>query len=448
MTKGLFKKAALLLVVMITALPAYAETGSSALMRDKEPVGAAPSVEGTPPRIPARPLAAPNNAPLSIAPAMTAAPQRENSILVEKVNAGTVTIIAHGLDNLYSQMIADMATVLDRNDDVRVMPIVGRSSLDNVRDILFLRGVDLGIVQMDAREALKLEGVASAALEPLRYLATLYSEDVHLLAQKDIANLGQLDRQKVNIDRRGSTSDVTGRVLFSKMNIRPEFTHFDLQTAYEKLKIGEIKAILLVEARPSPFISKVQSDQGLRLLPLASSGVLAKTYQPSRFTSADYPHLIEASQSVETIAVDSLLAAYGWPENSERYKKVEAFTNVFFNKFSAFQQAGRHPKWHHVNLKANSAGWQKFKAAQNWLDRNSRLARPLEVQGLSVIAAQLARKPPLQGSVAIAPARLEPAKPDLVRSGTGSVQTRPDQKLFEQFEAWQRARQENQTGSP
>ena len=69
-----------------------------------------------------------------------------------RANSGTVGIISGGADGTYIRIAADLANVLD-SEDLRVLPMIGRGSLQNLRDIMFLRGVDIGIVQMDAREA-------------------------------------------------------------------------------------------------------------------------------------------------------------------------------------------------------------------------------------------------------------------------------------------------------
>src|SRR5215207_6742553 len=68
-----------------------------------------------------------------------------------RVNAGTVGIVSGGADGTYIRIAADLANVLD-SENLRVLPMIGRGSLQNLRDIMFLRGVDIGIVQMDARE--------------------------------------------------------------------------------------------------------------------------------------------------------------------------------------------------------------------------------------------------------------------------------------------------------
>ena len=50
----------------------------------------------------------------------------------------------------YVQFGAELASVLDEGDQIRVLPIVGRGSVQSIADILFLKGVDLGIMRADS----------------------------------------------------------------------------------------------------------------------------------------------------------------------------------------------------------------------------------------------------------------------------------------------------------
>jgi hypothetical protein len=43
---------------------------------------------------------------------------------------------------------------------------------------------------------------------------------------------------------------------------------------------------------------------------------------PAVLTSDDYPNLIEPGGRIDTIAVPTVLAAYNWPPNTERYGKL------------------------------------------------------------------------------------------------------------------------------
>src|SRR5262249_10364314 len=76
------------------------------------------------------------------------------------LNANTVTLISGTIGGTYVQFGADLASVLDDGNKLRVLPIVGRGSVQSVADILFLQGVDLGIVRSDTLDYLERKGFA------------------------------------------------------------------------------------------------------------------------------------------------------------------------------------------------------------------------------------------------------------------------------------------------
>jgi TRAP transporter TAXI family solute receptor len=290
------------------------------------------------------------------------------SLNAARANAGTLGIISGGADGTYIRIAADLANVLD-NEDLRILPIIGRGSLQNLRDIMFLRGVDIGIVQMDALEGLRSEGLQDRAIQRLRYIARLYNEEVHVLAKREITDIRQLEGKKVNIDKPGSGTNMTARIIFEKLKVKPEFTAVDQAAAFEQLRNGTVDAALYVAGRPVRVISEFQGDGRFHLLSIPYDGEIAETYLPSRFTDADYPRLVDSGQTVDTLAVGSVLAVFNWPLGSDRYRRVERFVNTFFSNFENFQKAGRHPKWKEVNLSATVPGWERARPAQEWLDR-------------------------------------------------------------------------------
>jgi hypothetical protein len=54
------------------------------------------------------------------------------------------------------------------------------------------------------------------------------------------------------------------------------------------------------------------------------------------------------------------MAAYAWPPNNERHRKVARFVEAFFSRFPDFLRPPRHPKWREVNLAAQVPGWTRF----------------------------------------------------------------------------------------
>ena len=131
-----------------------------------------------------------------------------------QANAGTVGIISGGVDGTYVRIAADLASVLDDGKAMRILPILGKGSLQNLADILYLRGVDVGIVQSDVLAFVKQRHLLPGAEQNVEYIAKLYDEEVHVLARKDIARIADLNGQAVNVDVSGSGTAMTVALLY------------------------------------------------------------------------------------------------------------------------------------------------------------------------------------------------------------------------------------------
>ena len=288
-----------------------------------------------------------------------------------QANAGTVGVISGGVDGTYIRIASDLASVLDDGDRLRVLPVVGKGSLQNVTDILFLRGIDIGIVQSDVLTYARRRQLHPEIDQSIQYIAKLYDEEVHVLAGRDIAKLDDLANRKVNVDVRGSGTSMTASVLFESIGIPVQTTNDDQNTALQKLRQGEIAALVYVSGKPARLFTGLAADSGFHLIAVPITKPLLETYLPAQFDHADYPLLVPEGASVDTIAVGSVMAVFAWPPGQERYRKVARFVDGFFSKFQLFMQPPRHPKWKDVNLAAQVPGWTRFAAAQEWLLRQS-----------------------------------------------------------------------------
>ena len=136
----------------------------------------------------------------------------------------------------------------------------------------------------------------------------------------------------------------------------------------EKLKKGELDAVIVVGGKPYKSVSNFTNDGRFHLVKVDYEKPLQGDYLPATLTAKDYPNLIAEGESVDTIAVPALLAAYNWAPNTDRYRKLTNFVDAFFTKFPQFQHAPFHPKWKEVSLAAPLPGWQRLPYAQQWLD--------------------------------------------------------------------------------
>ena len=285
----------------------------------------------------------------------------------QSLNENTVTLISGTIGGTYVQFGADLASVLDDGNRLRVLPIVGRGSVQSVADILFLQGVDLGIVRADTLDYLEKKGFATGIKKQFTYVTKLYNEEMHVIAPKSIRSLAELEGKTVSVDLPNGGTFVTALIVFERLGIKPKFVYVEQRIALEKMKTGEIDAVIAVQGKPSRIISQIKDDR-LHLVPVEYAKPLQNDYLPAGLSAKDYPNLISDQEQVDTIAVPAVLAAYNWGPKTERYRKLAVFVDAFFTKFPTFQNPPFHPKWKEVSLSAPLPDWQRFPAAKLWLD--------------------------------------------------------------------------------
>ena len=283
-------------------------------------------------------------------------------------NQGTVGIISGGVNGTYIRIASDLAAVLNERGELRVLPILGQGSVQNITDILYLRGIDIGIVQSDVLEFVRREEIHPTIGARIRYITKLYNEEFHVLGGQGVQTLADLAGRKVNFDVPGSGTYMTAQTIFDTLDIPVEPVSYDQALAYEKLRSGEIAGMVYVAGKPTTLFEGVEPEAGIAFVSVPATPELLDIYLPANLEHADYPRLIPEGETVETVAVGAVMAVYNWNRNSERYRKVANFVQTFFDNFDDFLSAPRHPKWQEVNLSAVVPGWTRFPAAQEWLD--------------------------------------------------------------------------------
>lgn len=286
-----------------------------------------------------------------------------------RTSPGLVGVISGGVDGTYIRIAADLAAVLDSGEQLRVLPIVGRGSVQNLADILFLRGVDVGIVQSDSLAFVRQQRMFGGIESRLNYIAKLYDEEIHILARRDIAAVRDLAGKPVNMDGRTSGTAMTAGIVFQRLGVEVQPAYDPQDVALDKLRRGEIAAIVYVAGKPTRLFTALPSDSGLRFLRIPPEAALMETYLPAELGNDAYPTLVPPGPPVETIAVGAVMACFNW-NSGERWRAVNRFTETFFDRFDQFLRPPRHPKWREVNLAAQVPGWTRYPASVAALQRS------------------------------------------------------------------------------
>ncbi|WP_088347017.1 MULTISPECIES: TAXI family TRAP transporter solute-binding subunit [Rhodomicrobium] len=308
-------------------------------------------------------------------------PQSKYQAAKEQANASSVTIIASSASSTYTRFAQDMQDVLDDRSlgGLRVLPLLGSGGGQNIHDMLFLKGIDMGITDAAYLQYYKEQDpILYGNLESrINYICNLMNAEFHLLTHQGIKSYADLRGKKVSFWKQESITSLAAENIFKVLGVEVVPVYLDDAAAIEKMRSGEIDAVARMSGAPHNDYSTVKPEDGFHLLPLdtatltdAQHAKLTSIYLPSELTSKQYPQLIPAGKTVPTLATIIVLAVYNWPEKSERYLKLEKFVQRFFSNIAEFRNPARHPKWTSVNLAAKVIGWQRFKPAQEWLDQN------------------------------------------------------------------------------
>ena len=354
----------------------------------------------------------------------------------QRLNENTVTIVGGSLSSTYLVLASDMSIVLDGGEQLRVLPMIGKGGLQNVKDLLLLRGVDLGITQTDVLKTLKLTGEFGPNVsDKLVYITKLYDEEMHVLARNDIKELKDLNDKVVNFGQSGSSADLSARLIFKSLGITVQSINVAQADALVLLKSGKIAASVEISGKPMALFSALKQTDGLKFLPVPYIEALEADYIPAELSAAEYPGLIAANDTVETVSVGAVLVALNWPRNTDRYRRVARFVNSMFDNFAEFQKAPRHPKWTEVNLAASLPGWKRFPAAQEWVEGPASSAPP--ARSVAVMSATSAQ--PLPAPAMANPAPVPPAAKGAPAGADAAVS---NDELFRQFQNWMRTRKQ------
>ncbi len=287
----------------------------------------------------------------------------------DTLNAGTITVITAPVGGAFAAMGSDMVRVLDDGDNLRVLPVIGKGSVQNLIDIMLLKNIDMGFVVSDAIDFVKTEYNVPNLEDRVRYVVKLFNNDLHIVARRDVKSVRDLQGKRVLSERNLGYFSV--RNVFRRLNITADIdSSTDDVAGLQKMLNGEADAWIVSAGKVAPIVGNIKNDSGdFHLVPIPYEPALQDIYLPSSFTNAEYPNLVAPGDIVPTLAASTLLVVYNWPEESERYARVVRFVDALFGKIDQLQQPGRHPKWHEISLGAKVPGLQRFKAADEWLTR-------------------------------------------------------------------------------
>ena len=309
--------------------------------------------------------------------APTAAAAGEQSKSAE-VNNWTVGIAGGFFEGTFIRFAVELGKGLDDGENLRILPIVSYGGNENINDLLYLKGVDIAITYTDTFELYKKSGRVRNIEQRINYISELLLGELYVFARPEITTLKDLESKKVSLGTKGGSATTTGPIVFERLGVHPELVYVNNTIALEKMKAGEIAAIVSTGGKPNDLFVKLKPEPGFHFLPIEFGPKLADYYLPCPLSHDDYPQLIPAGQMVDTLCMSAVLAVYNFPKGSDRARRLERFIQYYFERFDKLLQPSFHPKWRDVNLAAKVPGWNRYWLAADKLAAMQKEVAPTE----------------------------------------------------------------------
>jgi len=297
------------------------------------------------------------------------------------VNNWTIGIAGGFFEGTFIRFAVELGKGLDDGENLRVLPIVTYGGNENVNDLLYLKGVDVAITYTDTLDLYKKSGRVRDIEQRINYISQLLLGELYIYARPEIESIKDLDGKTVSLGTKGGSATTSGPIVFERLGIHPHIVYVNNTVALEKMKSGEIAAIVSTGGKPNSLFIKLQPEPGFHFVPIEFSPKFADYYLPCPLSHGDYPQLIAEGKTVDTLCMSAVLAVYNFPKGSDQARRLDRFIQYYFERFDRLLQPSFHPKWKEVNLSANVPGWNRYWLAAEKLAaiQKAKIA-PTEVQ--------------------------------------------------------------------
>ena len=361
----------------------------------------------------------------------------------ERINENVLFLMGGQLGAAYIAIAHDMAVVTNDGPNLRVLPVVGGAGVQNVHDVVFLRGIDLALTNIQTLDLMKKTGELGPNLDrQISYISPLFPEELQILARGDIQTLAELKGKRVNFNNKGSATAMLAPAIFKELGVDTQIFNMSQPDAIQKIRAGELDATVCMCPTPVPAFANIKVDSNLGLIDVSYPPSLQASYLPASISYENYPNLIPKGGRVETVASTTVLITFNWPKNSTRYNRTAKFVDAFFTKFADLQKPPRHPLWKSVNYAANLPGWQRFPAAQEWLDQHrAPQEQPQQKSSPSAAPPTTQQQPVIQAQTPQQTATMEANFNQFIKERESRrlpTPTNPSQneQLFQEFMDW------------
>lgn len=329
---------------------------------------------------------------------------RKTGVEAEEIRTNHVGIVTGAPTGVYARLGGDMVRLLDdrAGRKLRISATMGSGSVNNLDDLRNLPGISLAIVQGDVLDAYAADAEQYAWLgQNVRYVGRLHNELLHVVVREGTHDVCDLAGRRINVGSPGSGTRITVQRVFNDLlGLGVVFDAAATEEGFEQLSKQRVDAMAFVVGPPAPIFAgdrtaNTFAEQRLALLPITVAtlekgcpGVNrrgrseATVYEEVALTSQHYPQLIAPNQTIPTLAVPAVLAAYRFDDDkAPRARATATFIQSYLARaadpIEGFGRPGGgfSAQWCGLDVAAPVKRWQRHDAAEVWLKANGQRVR-------------------------------------------------------------------------
>jgi uncharacterized protein len=274
---------------------------------------------------------------------------------------GLVSVLTDALadpESRGTRAINQLAAYASHMGNVRVLPMSGHGGATNVRDLLYLRGVDFAVVNSDVLAFLDVNGQYPDARRYLRYVTSLFDLKVFLLVRRDINSIEDLRGRKLVVLGRDGPTYVTAKALFGLRKIDVAVDDTD-DTVLDDAVLDRFDGALLLSDELARVRLGSREREAYHLLPIPMTPQLQTAYRSAVIAAPETAGF--SKTDIETVSVSALLVVFNWTPSRGRFGDVTNFVSALYRNLKGLRQAPD-SVWRQADIAAQSPGWLRFPA--------------------------------------------------------------------------------------
>jgi TRAP-type uncharacterized transport system substrate-binding protein len=249
-------------------------------------------------------------------------------LAVAEAEARTTALTIVAGEPEWLSLASSLADELDHRNGLRLVPTLGRGSLQSLADLAQLQGADAAIIAADTLAYADAQGLLAPAHDRFSYVARLQSLPIVLVTHSSIPSLTMLANKRLCTGPAQSAAFATGELVFGTLGVpfvRVPKSHSEGLAALQR---GDADGALLLG---TDALKNAGALNKFHILPLPVPQGLDAVYEAHTLDQKDLPGLPANAPKLETISTALVLATSAMRRNAEQSAALKRLIAELFN---------------------------------------------------------------------------------------------------------------------